>query len=119
MKRIVLVDDDANLLKVYRFFLTKQGYEIVTCSDGQTALKFVSNGQPVDLFILDVELPDMSGLDLMEEIRKNQRYANIPIIISSAYEQYKGDFTSWLASDYLVKQPDLGVLEAKVKSLLG
>jgi two-component system, response regulator, stage 0 sporulation protein F len=118
MKKIVLVDDDANLLKVYRFFLTKQGYEIVTCSDGQTALKYVANGQPVDLFILDVELPDMSGLDLMEEIRKNQQYTKIPIIISSAYEQYKADFTSWLASDYLVKQPDLSVLEAKVKSLL-
>jgi len=117
MKRIVLVDDDANLLKVYEFFLTKEGYEVNSCADARTALNFISDGKRVDLFILDVELPDMSGLELMEQIREIREYAQVPIIISSAYEQYKNDFASWLASDYLVKQADLHALEAKVRSI--
>ena len=118
MKRIVLVDDDTNLLKIYEFFLTKEGYEVNTCEDARTALQFISDEKQVDLFILDVELPDMSGLELMEQIREIKRYAQVPIIINSAYEQYKGDFTSWLASDYMVKQSDLSGLQAKVRSIL-
>ncbi len=118
MKKIVLVDDDVNLMKVYKFFLSKEGYDVDTYSNGHEALQFVSSGQPADLFILDVELPDMSGLNLMEKIKENAIYSQTPIIISSAYEQYRNDFTSWLASDYLVKQPDLGELEAKVRNLL-
>jgi two-component system, response regulator, stage 0 sporulation protein F len=118
MKKIVLVDDDINLMKVYKFFLSKEGYDVDTYYNGHEALQFVSSGQPADLFILDVELPDMSGLNLMEKIRENAKYSQTPIIISSAYEQYRNDFTSWLASDYLVKQPDLGELEAKVRNLL-
>jgi two-component system response regulator (stage 0 sporulation protein F) len=118
MKRIVLVDDDANLLKVYKFVLTREGYEVVSCEKAAKALEYISDGKPVDLFILDVELPDMSGLELMEKIREIKQYEQIPIIISSAYEQYKNDFSSWLASDYVVKQSDITGLEAKVKSLL-
>lgn len=118
MKRILLVDDDQNLSKVYTFFLTKQGYDVVTCKDAQEAMQFIVNGRPVDLFILDVELPDMSGLELMEQIKSNGQYAQIPIIINSGYEHYKGNFISWLANDYFVKQSDLSGLENKVRSLL-
>jgi two-component system response regulator (stage 0 sporulation protein F) len=118
MKRIVLVDDDPNLLKVYGYVLTKEGYEVVSFERAAKALEYITDQKPVDLFILDVELPDMSGLEMMEKIREIEPYAQIPIIISSAYEQYKSDFSSWLASDYLVKQSDLSGLEAKVKSLL-
>jgi DNA-binding response OmpR family regulator len=118
MKRIVLVDDDENLLKVYKFFLSKDGYEIITFTNSNETLQFLSSGPTVDLFILDIELPDVNGLDLMEEIRKNTPYSKIPVIISSSYEHYKNNFTSWLASDYHVKQPDLSNLELKVRSLL-
>jgi two-component system response regulator (stage 0 sporulation protein F) len=118
MKKIVLVDDDANLLKVYEFVLTREGYDVATCEKAGKALEYISDGKVVDLFILDVELPDMSGLELMEKIREVKQYAQVPIIISSAYEQYKNDFSSWLASEYLVKKADLSGLEAKVKSLL-
>jgi DNA-binding response OmpR family regulator len=118
MKRIVLVDDDENLLKVYKFFLSKEGFEVITFINSNETLRYLSGGQTVDLFILDIELPDLSGLDLMEEIRKNSVYSKIPIIISSSYEHYKNNFTSWLASDYHVKQPDISDLKSKVKSLL-
>ena len=118
MKRILLVDDDQNLSKVYTFFLTKRGYEVVTCKDAQEAMQFIVNGRSVDLFILDVELPDMSGLKLMEQIKSNGLYAQIPIIINSGYEHYKENFTSWLANEYFVKQSDLSGLEDKVRSLL-
>lgn len=118
MKKIMLVDDDLNLSKVYQFYLTEEGYEVESCGDARTALRSISDGRQIDLFILDVELPDMSGLELMEQIRENPIYRHTPIIVSSAYEQYKSDFASWLASDYLVKKSDLSDLEAKVKSLL-
>ena len=118
MKRIVLVDDDENLLKVYRFFLSKEGYEITTFGNARDALQYVSDGQAADLFILDVELPDMSGLELMQQIRNRMGVVRPPIIISSGYEQYKNNFNSWLADDYLIKQPDLNSLKAKVHSFL-
>ena len=118
MKKILLVDDDQNLSKVYEFFLKKQGYDVVTCKDAQEALQFILNGRPVDLFILDVELPDMSGLELMEQIKSNGQYAQTPIIINSGYEHYRENFTSWLANEYLVKQSDLSGLGEKVRGLL-
>lgn len=118
MKKILLVDDDQNLLKVYEFFLTREGYKVFTCTDAQEAMAFIVNGRSVDLFILDVQLPDMSGLELMEQIKSNSLYAQTPIIINSGYEQFKNDYTSWLANDYLVKQADLSGLSEKVKNLL-
>lgn len=114
MKKILIIDDDENLSKVLEFYLVRQGYLVVKSSSGSQALECLRTGRVTDLVILDLRLPDIEGLELMELIKE---HADIPIIINSGYPQYKNDFGSWLADAYLVKNQDLSVLRDQIRAV--
>jgi CheY-like chemotaxis protein len=70
-----------------------------------------------DLVILDLQMPQMDGIETLGKILTKKR--NLPIIIYTAYPQYKDQFLTWAADAYLAKSSDLSLLKEKVKSFLG
>lgn len=82
-QRILLVDDDENILTVLEESLLQEGYEVITAMSAGGALKKVETGLP-NLAILDVNLPDMTGYDLTQTLKNAEATKHIPIIIITA-----------------------------------
>lgn len=115
-KRILVIDDEEMITLLYQKELGREGYEVDAAGNGGEALKMISEKE-FDVIVLDIEMPDIFGLDILQEIRKCA--PGSAIILNSAYATYKADFQSWLADDYLVKSSDLRQLKDRIKHLTG
>lgn len=82
-KKILVVDDDEINLNVAKFILEQNGYTVITASSGMECLSFLRI-RPVDLILLDVEMPVMSGIRTMEHIREQKELNSIPIMFVTA-----------------------------------
>jgi CheY-like chemotaxis protein len=82
-KKILVVDDEPDLLKVTLFRLKKTGYEVYSAADGQEALEIARRVIP-DLIILDVYLPTIDGDEIAKILKKNNALKHIPVILISA-----------------------------------
>lgn len=115
-KKILIVDDDANIAELISLYLTKECFQCKTAEDGETALSCYETFQP-DLILLDIMLPGIDGYDVCREIR---RHHATPIIMLSA----KGEvFDKVLglelgADDYIIKPFDSKEMVARVKAVL-
>ena len=85
-KRLLIVDDEVDLVDMIKFRLEANGYEVLVANDGQQALETARKEKP-DLMILDLMLPKMDGYKVCGLLKKDARYANIPIILFSAKAQ--------------------------------
>ena len=114
--KILVVDDEALLVKGIRFNLQNEGYEVITGSDGLEAVRMVREEKP-DLLVLDVMMPNMDGMTACSKIRE---FSNIPIILLTA----KADDMDKLmgfdhgADDYLTKPFNILELKARIRALL-
>jgi len=115
MKTLLIIEDDQSYSKVLATSLARKGFRIIVHNSGSQALDFIEQGNPTDLVILDLKLPDMDGLSLMEQIKKR---LDVPVVINSGYSQYKSDFISWLADAYIDKSADLEELNLIINKLL-
>jgi CheY-like chemotaxis protein/MinD-like ATPase involved in chromosome partitioning or flagellar assembly len=117
--RILIVDDEPNLLRMMEYALESQGYQISTALDGHAAFQSIY-ANPPDLIILDVMLPDMSGEDLCRQLRKNKITSAVPIIMLSAKSQPRDKILGLRAGadDYLTKPIQTGELIARVQAML-
>ena len=113
--RILVVDDDARLRLLYSEELSREAYEVTCVESGRAALDLPKSEQ-FDLAIVDIEMPEISGLDLIVALR--ERAPSMSIVINSAYSTYKSDFKSWMADAYMVKTSDLNPLKEKISELL-
>ncbi|HKK21601.1 MAG TPA: response regulator [candidate division Zixibacteria bacterium] len=112
---IIIIDDDRNIRLLYEHELSCEGYQVATASSAAEAIEKAS-AEPFNLAILDIEMPDMSGLELLGKLRELR--PNMPVILNSAYSTYKSDFKSWLADAYVVKSSDIEPLKQTVKEML-
>jgi two-component system KDP operon response regulator KdpE len=115
-KRILVVDDEVQILRALRINLEARGYVVTTSQGGDEALRFVRDNE-LDLVILDLELPGTSGLEVLKTIRSK---SEVPVIILSARS---GDPEKMLAldegaNDYLAKPFGMGDLIMRVRALL-
>ncbi len=115
MKRILVVDDDTSLRVYLQEELAEMGYEVRTASSAPEALKIVEK-EPLDLVILDIRMPGMTGIEALPRIIGLKE--NLPVILNTAYSQYKDDFMAWAANAYVVKSFDLTELKEKIQELL-
>jgi DNA-binding response OmpR family regulator len=114
--KILVVDDEVSLLEALEYNLKKQGYEVVTASDGPTALALARSIHP-DLVVLDLMLPGMDGFEVCREIRKEM---SMPVLMLTARDD-EIDRVVGLevgADDYLTKPFSMRELMARVKALL-
>lgn len=116
MKKILLVDDEESIHLLYREELEDEGYEVHSAMSGEEAMKILKTLSP-DLIILDINMPGMNGIEALRKIKENN--PNLPVILSSAYQEFKQDLASWASDDFIVKSADMGELVASVKRHLG
>ena len=83
-KRILAVDDNSVMLDVYMQLLGAEGYEVTLAKDGAEALKALETGENPDLVLLDIEMPNVSGWQLLEIMRKRVDWHEIPVIMVTA-----------------------------------
>ena len=116
-KEILLVEDEEHLLKTIQLNLELEGYSVITAINGNDAIRKFSDNR-LDLIILDVMLPELSGFDVCEEIRRNDQ--QVPILFLTAKDT-SGDRVQGLklgADDYLTKPFNLEELLLRVQILL-
>lgn len=114
--KILIVDDDVELVGLLRFALVAAGYDVVTAFDGEQALVRLSEGMP-DLVILDVNLPRLDGFGVLARLRS---YSQVPVMMLTvrAAEQDEVHGLDLGADDYLKKPFSPRALLARVRSLL-
>ena len=116
MSKVLVVDDDINIVKLIKLYLEKEDYEVVTANNGREALE-VYNREDPSIIVLDIMMPELDGNAVCREIRKT---SNVPIIMLTA----KGEtFDKVLslelgADDYIVKPFDPKELTARIKAIL-
>lgn len=117
--KVLLVDDEPDVIEILTYNLSNQGYEIFSANDGIKAIKVANKILP-NLIIMDVMMPNMDGIEACELLRKNSKFNNTIIMFLSA----RGEDFSYVAAfdagadDYVTKPIKPKVLMSKVKSLL-
>ena len=114
--KILVVDDEALLVKGIRFNLQNEGYEVITGSDGLDAVRLVQEQSP-DLVVLDVMMPNMDGLTACGKIRE---FSDIPIIMLTAKTDDMDKLMGFDhgADDYMTKPFNILELKARIRALL-
>ena len=114
--KILVVDDEALLVKGIRFNLQNEGYEVITGSDGLEAVRLVQEQNP-DLVVLDVMMPNMDGMTACAKIRE---FSDIPIILLTAKTDDMDKLMGFDvgADDYLTKPFNILELKARIRALL-
>lgn len=85
-KHVLLVEDEDNIIEAMRFLLTRDGWHVEAHADGGTALQRIRERRP-DLLILDLMLPGKSGLEIMRELRAEDGFSNLPVLMLTARGQ--------------------------------
>jgi DNA-binding response OmpR family regulator len=118
-QRILIVDDEKNILRMVGYLLEREGYKISVATTGMQALEKIGAEKP-DLVILDIMMPDMSGFDVCQRIRGNPETVHLPIIMFSALSDSKNENRGFEAGadEYLTKLVDPEKIKARVASLL-
>lgn len=112
--KILVVDDEKNILKLYQAELEDEGYTVVTANSGEAGLSAFEKEDP-DLVTLDILMPDMDGIQVLRQMKEKK--PNIPVIMLTAYD-YRDDFSVWVADAYIVKSSDTTNLKATIKQVL-
>ncbi|MEI5993579.1 response regulator transcription factor [Candidatus Enterococcus mansonii] len=114
--RVLVVEDDTMTNQVISDFLEEKGYEVLSALDGEEAWQFVQT-EELDLILLDIMLPKISGLELLEKIRKS---SDIPIIMLTAIDEEHTQLISFKQKidDYVIKPFSPTILVKRVEAVL-
>lgn len=116
---VLIVDDSPEILELLRIVLTRNGYAVIAAESARSAAEMIRRQKP-DLIILDIMMPDITGIDFLETIKKSKQYSDIPVILLTAKDK-NADMVRGLkfgADDYIVKPFDGEVLAARVAAIL-
>ncbi len=120
MKKILIVDDEADIIEILQFVLESQGFNCITAMDGEEGLKLAREANP-DLIILDVMMPKINGYKISRLLKYDNKYKNIPILMITARSQEEdkiiGEETG--ADEYITKPFNVDFVVEKVKKYLG
>ncbi len=117
MKRILVVDDKSEIRNLLQAELEDEGYTVLLADGGQDALnKLDELNYSVDLVMLDIKMPDINGIDVLNKIKQKKK--ELPVILLSAYHTFKQNFSTWAAEEYLVKSSDMTEMKQVVAKYL-
>lgn len=112
--KLLIVDDDTNIQRLYKEELEEEGYNVVIAGTGKEAMEMFEKENP-DIVTLDILMPDIDGISLLRKMKEKR--PSIPIIMSTAYD-YRDDFAVWASEAYIVKSSDLAELKSTIKKLI-
>ena len=117
--RILVVEDDWDILEVLKLMLEDEGHSVVTAKHGRAALALVAGaGKPFDVIVMDVSMPEMSGIEVAQALRANPKTADVRIVIHTALDEHwvKERFADY--DLFLTKAHDADVLLGRIAALL-
>ncbi len=112
MNRILIVDDDYGIRILYQEELTYDGYDVITTGYCWNLLELIGNKNP-DVVVLEVVIGRYNGLDLLQDIRNT--FYDMPVILCTAYPEFKYDLRAIAADYYVVKSSDISELKNKIR----
>lgn len=118
-EKILVVDDEEDILELVRYNLVREGYPVVCAASGEAALKSATS-DPVDLIILDLMLPGIDGLEVTRRLKQNPDTADTPIVMLTAKNE-EADIVTGLelgADDYVTKPFSPRILIARMKAVI-
>lgn len=113
-KKILAIDDEEDIRFILKEELTDEGYEVFTLGNPTKALDTIESFKP-DLVLLDIKMPQMSGIELLGKIR--DKYYDLPVILLTAYSSFKKDTASLACDQYVVKSGDLTELKKRIERI--
>ena len=119
-KKIMVVDDEPDILTTVGLMLEMNGYDVIKAADGKECIqKLTESTANPDLIVLDIMMPEISGWDVAAKIKENPKWNTIPIVFLTA----KGDTMSigmggMASEDYIVKPFDIKDLMARIQKIL-
>jgi two-component system, response regulator, stage 0 sporulation protein F len=113
--RILLVDDEEHIRLLFKEELEEEGYSIDLASNGFEALEKLK-AERFGLVVLDIKMPGMDGIQTLNEIKKIDK--DQPVILCSAYGEFKQDFSSWVSDAYVVKSADTRELKDAIRKIV-
>ncbi|MFW6139406.1 MAG: SpoIIE family protein phosphatase [Spirochaetota bacterium] len=118
--RILIADDNPDMIYLIRRGFKEEGYHIIEAHDGQQTLQKAVEQNP-DLILLDLKMPIKDGFQVLDELKKNRRTMEIPVLILTVVSDEKQKLRALEAgaSDFLVKPPDPAEIKARVRTNLG
>lgn len=119
-QKLLLVDDDPDILKVNRILLEREGYDVLTATGGEEAIELVRQGE-VDLMILDIMMPGVDGFEVCQRLKESDDSFQIPVLMLTAKTELADKILGYFvgAADYLTKPYDKSMLLEKIRNLLG
>jgi two-component system, OmpR family, alkaline phosphatase synthesis response regulator PhoP len=113
--KVLVADDEPHLLRLVKFRLEREGYEVLTAIDGEAALQLARSEQP-DLCVLDVIMPKRSGFDVLRELRSDDSCAGMKVIMLTARAQHRDVEVGFSlgADDYITKPFSPQELRARI-----
>lgn len=114
-RKILLIDDDLSVREFYGEYLEEKGFDVYLASDGLKGLELYKEKRP-DLVLLDISMPEKSGLEVLKEIR--QINGSVPVFMLTAYEEHKRNFASLYADEYFVKTKRPSLIVERIEKAL-
>ncbi len=119
-KRILVSDDEPNILQSIKLVLEEEGYQVLTAADGEETLRLALN-ETLDLIIIDIKMPKISGQEVYRLLKENEKSENIPVIILTAIGQEIPQREGWGLNgvDYITKPFSPYAVVERVNKVLG
>ena len=114
-KLLLVVDDEENIRLLYKEELTEEGYDVILAENGYEAIDLVKEND-VDLVVLDIKMPKIDGIETLRLLKEEKR--DMPVVLCSAYGEYKQDFSTWASDAYIVKTADLSELKSIINNIM-
>ncbi len=115
MHKILIVEDEKHQRDLYTMELQDEGYEVDQASNGKEAVEMVKANK-YDLVVMDIRMPEMDGIEALGKILSRDK--KIPIVIYTAYSNYKSNFMTWTADAYITKSLNSDELKEKIREIL-
>ncbi|MEA2683364.1 MAG: two-component system, OmpR family, response regulator RpaA [Chloroflexota bacterium] len=114
---VMLVDDDPQLRHVVSMFFELEGYNVVQARDGREAITMLAEYVP-DVILLDLMMPDVSGLEVCQHVRADRRLKDIPVVVFTAAEMQEEELSAAGADRFITKPYSLEGLRRVVRTLI-
>jgi CheY-like chemotaxis protein len=117
MPSVLVVDDDARLVQVIEMYLQNEGYQVLTASGGVAALEALRTARP-DVVVLDVMMPDVSGIEVCRRMRASEALRTTPVLVLTAFPGSEGEAIAAGANRFVPKPFSLEGLRAELDGLI-